>query len=121
MIKCGIFVRCSIDNEKYPRDFAIGKIKAVDEFSESVEVEFSDVTGIGVYYQKPENKKYNLYDVNHCKIRKGAIVIYQNRQYIVKASVWNKEDRLFYYYVQSETDNIEYLAETVLELSLIHI
>lgn len=117
MIKCGIFVRCSIDNEKYPRDFAIGKIKAVDEFSESVEVEFSDVTGIGVYYQKPENKKYNLYDVNHCKIRKGAIVTYQNRQYIVKASVWNKEDRLFYYYVQSETDNIEYLVETVLECS----
>ena len=37
-----MFVRCSIDNEKYPRDYAIGKVKAVNEFSELVDVELSN-------------------------------------------------------------------------------
>ena len=44
MIKSGMFVRCSIDNEKYPRDYAIGKVKAVNEFSELVDVEFNDIS-----------------------------------------------------------------------------
>ena len=33
LIKCGMFVRCAIDNEKYSRDYAIGKVKSVDDFS----------------------------------------------------------------------------------------
>ena len=53
MIKCGMFVRCAIDDEKYSRDYAIGKVKSVDDFSELVEVEFDDVTGVGIYYSKP--------------------------------------------------------------------
>lgn len=116
-MKCGMFVRCSIDNEKYPRDFAIGKIKAIDEFSELVEVEFYDITGIGLYYQKPENKRYGLNTLSHCKIRTGAIVKHKRKKCIVKASVLNKEDGLYYYYVQSENDTIEFVAETGLECS----
>lgn len=117
MIKCGMFVRCPIDNEKYARDYAVGKIKSINEFSERAEVEFFDITGVGIFYPRPENKEYNLYNISHCKIRTGAIVSYKKRKYIVKASVMNKEDGLYYYYVQSETDDIEYLTESVLECS----
>ena len=112
-----MFVRCSIDNEKYPRDFAIGKIKSVDKFSELVEVEFYDITGIGLYYKKPENKSYSINVISHCKIRTDAIVNCKRQKYMVKASIINKEDGLYYYYVQSETDKIECLAETALECS----
>lgn len=112
-----MFVRCSIDNEKYPRDFAIGKIKSVDEFSELVEVEFYDITGIGLYYPKPENKKYSINAISHCKIRTGATVNSKRKKFIVKAAIMNKEDGLYDYYVQSETDKIECLSETVLECS----
>ena len=65
LIKCGMFVRCPIDNEKYPRDYAIGKVKSIDEFSELVDVEFNDVTGISVFYPKPENKQYNINAVSN--------------------------------------------------------
>ena len=116
-MKCGIFVRCSIDNEKYSRDFAMGKIKAIDEISELVEVEFFDITGIGLYYQKPENKKYSLNDLSHCKIRTGAIVKHKLKKCIVKDSILNKEDGLYYYYVQDENDIIESVVETGLECS----
>ncbi len=116
-MKCGMFVRCLIDNEKYPRDFAIGKIKSFDEFSELAEVKFSDITGVGLYYQKPENKKYSLQSISHCRIRIGAIVNYRRKSYIIIAAIMNKEDGLYYYYLQSEMDKIEFLAETVLECS----
>lgn len=112
-----MFVRCSIDDEKYSRDYAIGKVKSIDEFSELLEIQFFDVTGIGDFYPKPENKQYSLHNVSHCKIRIGAIVKYKKTKYIVKASVIKKEDGLYYYYLQSETDKIECLPETVLECS----
>ena len=54
-----MFVRCPIDEEKYSRDYAIGKVKSIDEFSELVEIQFFDVTGIGEFYPKPDNKQYN--------------------------------------------------------------
>ena len=74
MITRGMFVRCAIDNEKYSRDYAIGKIKSVDDFSELMDVEFFDVTGVGVFYSKPENGKYGVNSVSRCKIRIGAQV-----------------------------------------------
>lgn len=112
-----MFVRCSIDDEKYSRDYAIGKVNSIDEFSELVEIQFSDVTGIGEFYPKPENMQYGIHSVSHCKIRIGAIVKYKKAKYVVKASVMKKEDGLYYYYLQSETDKIECLPETVLECS----
>lgn len=117
MIKSRMFVRCPIDEEKYSRDYAIGKVKSIDEFSELVEIQFFDVTGIGEFYPKPDNKQYNLHSVSHCKIRNGAIVKYKKARYTVKSSVKKKEDGLYYYYLQSESDQIECLSETVLECS----
>ena len=107
MLKCGMIVRCPIDDEKYSRDYAIGKVKSIDEFSELVEIQFYDVTGIGEFYPKPENKYYSFCAVSHCKIRVGALVRYKELKYIIKASVMKNEDGLYYYYLQSETDKIE--------------
>ncbi len=112
-----MFVRCAIDNEKYSRDYAIGKIRSIDEFSELAGIEFFDITGIGVFYPKPENKQYKIHSVSHCKIRTGATVKHKKEKYIVKSSFANKVDGLYYYYVQSENDNIECLSEAVLECS----
>lgn len=117
MLKCGMIVRCPIDDEKYSRDYAIGKVKSIDEFSELVEIQFYDVTGIGEFYPKPENKYYSFCAVSHCKIRVGALVRYKELKYIIKASVMKNEDGLYYYYLQSETDKIECFPETELECS----
>ena len=102
-----MFVRCSIDNEKYPRDYAIGKVKAVNEFSELVDVEFNDITGVGVFYPKPENRQYSINMVSHCKIRIGATIQYKRKKYEIKACKLNKNSGLYCYYIQSEEDIIE--------------
>lgn len=117
MIKIGMFVRCSIDNEKYPRDYAIGKVKAINEFSELVDVEFNDTTGVGVFYPKPENRQYKLDMVSHCKIRVGAAVQYKRKNYKVKACKLNKNSEMYCYYIQSEEDTIEYVPENLVECS----
>lgn len=117
MVTRGMFVRCPIDDEKYSRDYAIGKIKSVDDFSELVDVEFYDVTGVGVFYSKPENKEYSIANVSHSKIRIGAQVQYKRKKYEVKVCKKNTKDGLYYYYVQSQEDVIEYLPETMLECS----
>lgn len=112
-----MFVRCSIDNEKYPRDYAIGKVKAVNEFSELVDVEFNDITGVGVFYPKPENRQYSINMVSHCKIRIGATIQYKRKKYEIKACKLNKNSGLYCYYIQSEEDIIEYVPENLLECS----
>jgi len=112
-----MFVRCSIDNEKYPRDFAIGKVKAVDEFSELAEVEFNDITGVGVFYPRPENKQYNIKTVSHCKIRIGATIEYKSKKYVIKACKLNKDNGMYCYYMQSEEGTIEYAPENLLSCS----
>lgn len=117
MIKSGMFVRCSIDNEKYSRDYAIGKIKAVNEYSELVDVEFNDITGVGVFYPKPESKQYRLNMVSHCKIRMGATILYKRKKYKIKACKLNKNSGMYCYYIQSEEDTIEYVPENLLECS----
>lgn len=117
MILKGMFVRCAIDNEKFSRDFAIGKVKSVDEFSELINVEFYDVTGVGYFYPKPENRSYNSNRVYHCKIRIGAKVQHKAKSYEVKAYKINKETGMYSYYVQSSNDEIEFLPEYLLECS----
>ncbi len=117
MIKNGMFVRCAIDDEKFSRDYAIGKIKEIDEFSELVDIIFFDVNGVGKFYPKPKNKKYNVNKISHIKIRIGAIVKYKKTRYIVKALKLNKENGMYYYYIQSDEDLIEYVSESMLECS----
>ena len=76
-----MFVRCATDDEEFSRDFAIGKIKSINEFSELVYVEFFDICGVSVFYLKPENKEYYINKISHLKIRIGAIVKYEKEKY----------------------------------------
>lgn len=112
-----MFVRCSTDDEKFSRDFAIGKIKSINEFSELVYVEFYDICGVSMFYAKPESKNYNINKVSHLKIRIGSTVKYKEEKYVVKAYKKNKEDGMFYYYIQSNSDEIEYVPELDIETS----
>lgn len=112
-----MYVRCPIDNEKYHRDYVMGKVKDVDEFSELVNIEFFDITGVGVYYPKPDNRQYSVKSVSHCKIRLGAKVKYKKKMHVVKACKFDKNTGMYYYYLQSEDDIIEYLTESSLECS----
>ena len=112
-----MFVRCAIDNEEYARDYAMGKVKSINDFSELVGVEFYDITGVGVFYPKPENKQYSMDCVSHCKIRNGVTVQYKRKKYVIKDGRINKNDGLYYYYMKSEDDAIEYVPEAVLECS----
>lgn len=112
-----MFVRCAIDDEKYPRDYAIGKVKSVNKFSELVNVEFNDITGVGAFYPKPENKQYGINAVSHCKIRIGATIQYKRKKYVVKACKLNRETGMYCYYMQSEDDRIDYLPENLLKCS----
>lgn len=109
-----MFVRCPIDDEKYPRDYAIGKVINIDEFSELADVEFFDITGVGVFYPTPENKQYKLNEISHCKIRIGATVQCQKNKYVIKACKLNKGDGMYYYYLQAETGAITFLQEDLL-------
>lgn len=117
LIKNGMFVRCAIDNERHSRDYAIGKVKAIDEFSALADVEFDDVTGVSVYYPKPEDKRYNINTVSHCKIRIGATVQYERKKYVIKSCKLNTNNGMYYYYMQSEEDAIEYVPENLVECS----
>lgn len=110
-----MFVRCAIDDEEFSRDFAIGKVKSIDDFSEQAEIEFYDISGIGIYYPKPENKKYNISKLSHSKIHNGAIVKYKRAKYVVKACKLNKENGFYYYYIQSDDDLVEFVSEVLLE------
>lgn len=113
-----MFVRCPVDEDlDYPRDYAIGKVKSIDEFNELVEVQFFDVTGVSVFYPKPKDQEFRLDSINHLKVKIGAKVLYQNSHYLVKALNKNKEDDLYYYYLQSQNDEIVFVPETELSVS----
>ena len=53
-----MFVRCSIDDEKYSRDYAIGKVKSIDEFSELLEIQLLEIS---TQNQKTSNIVYTMY------------------------------------------------------------
>ena len=112
-----MYVRCAIDDEEFSRDFALGKVRSVDKFSELAKVEFYDINGVGQFYPKPDNRDYNLNKISHLKIRIGAIVKYKNAFYEIKACKRNKESGMYCYYIQSANDEINYVPESNLETS----
>jgi len=117
MFSNGMFVRCAIDEKKYARDFAIGKIKSVDEFSEIAEVEFFDVTGVGIFYKKPENRQYDFNSISRCKIRVGAQVLYRKKIHEIKECKRSAKDGCYFYFLQSEAGGVGYVSESELQCS----
>ena len=117
MITEGMYVRCPIDEEKYVRDFALGKVIAFDDFTELAEIEFFDTNEIGVFYQKPENCKIKVNKISHSKIRNGSNILYKKRKYTIKGCRKNKDTGKYYYYLQSPDDVVELVSESLIEAS----
>jgi len=117
MLKEKMYVRCAIDVEhpEDPRDFILGKIISINDFSETAAVEFYDLIGIHDYYQIPEDMDMSLSRLQHCKIQNGAIVEYNGVKYRIADGYLNKDDMYYYYYLISEN----YIAIKVSEKSLI--
>lgn len=118
-IKINMFVRCSIDNESIenPREFALGKVIDLNEFSKECIINFYDVNNIRVYYPNiPISLKISTSELRRCKIRIGAIVEYQQKKYIVKEFEENpNNDGYYYYYIASQTnDDIILVSENLL-------
>lgn len=108
----GEIVRCPIDyNEDFHRDFAIGKIISVNEDEKKVRIEFFDTNNVVEYYDKPEIKEISLSQVNKTKLNNNAKVLYNNEVMVVKACKYNKVDKLYYYYIQSNNGYIHYVSE----------
>lgn len=108
-----MYVRCSVDprGEEFPRYFCMGKINDINSASETAEVTFHDVDGIGEYYDKPEDREYSFKQMQHAKINGGSLVIYNNLKAIVQASVLC-EDGYYYYYILTNNDEVLYVCET---------
>lgn len=117
MLQRGMYVRCAIEDEVYPRDFALGRIKSINEFTELASIEFFDVNGISVFYEKPENGDYAISKLSHLKIRVGAKVFYCKEEYEVKAYKMNSEDGYYYYYLMSENNDIKLVSEKEIVVS----
>ena len=68
----------------------------------NVDVEFYDVTGVGMFYQKPENRQYNINTVIHCRIRIGATIESKRTRYVIKAYILDKDTGMYFYYLQEK-------------------
>ena len=115
-----MFVRCSIEpNEENPRYFAMGQILAIDSFAEKVDVVFYDVTGVTEYYPLPGRAEYSWNYVTHVSVAKNAKVMYAGDLCVVKASVLNKDDGFYYYYLQTPASKILFVCETEIQASFV--
>ena len=110
-----MYVRCSVDpqGEEYPRYFCTGQINSINNSSETAEVVFHDVDGIGEYYEKPVNREYSFKQMQHVQINNGSVVVYEGRKVVIKASLL-REDGYYYYYITTKNDENVYVCETEL-------
>ena len=101
MLKPGMYVRCPIDSEdmEHPRDFAIAKIKQIDEMANKAKVAFHDLYHISKFYHVPTEYEYPLRKLVHAQIHRDAIVRYSQAEYRVRACANPKEEGAYSYYI----------------------
>ena len=77
-LKEKMYVRCPIIEVNHifdSRDYIIGQIISIDDFSEKVTVKFSDPFGYRSFYDDiPDKQEYPLSMVTHCELYKGTKV-----------------------------------------------
>jgi len=103
MLNKQMYVRYATDFEypENPRDFILGKIIELNDFSETASLEFYDYIGISQYYQVPEKMECSYSKLQHCKIQNGTIVRYNASYYLIQDGFLNEEDSYYYYYLIS--------------------
>lgn len=110
-----MYVRCPIEDFENPRNFIIGKILEVDDFTENVIVLFLDPFGFKNYYVNiPEKAELPYNYVKRCTLHRESYVTYENRRYTVLSTI--KEDEWYYYYLKEAlTNNVIKVREDVVE------
>lgn len=111
MLKVNMYVRCPIDGtlETNSREFLLGKINSIDEFSETAVVEFLDCNDVTRFYPDLFDQKTMSFfsrNISRCRIKNGAKVRICNDYYFVKAYYKNLNDEYFYYYLQDYQGHI---------------
>lgn len=84
MLEKGMYVRCPMDQLEDARSFVCGKIKEVNQFTETITVEFEDPFGFRAYYENiPLEMEYSYVSVMRCFAPRDTVVEYLNARFIV--------------------------------------
>lgn len=113
----GMYIRCPIAEFDDPRNFIVGRIIQVDDFTENVTVAFLDPFGFRNYYENIPEKAELPYDyVKRCTLHRESYVIYRGNRYKILSAL--KEDEWYYYYLKEEfTDKVIKVREDVIDAS----
>lgn len=96
-----MYIRCPIAEFDDPRNFIVGRIIQVDDFTENVTVAFLDPFGFRNYYENIPEKAELPYDyVKRCTLHRESYVIYRGNRYKILSAL--KEDEWYYYYLKEE-------------------
>lgn len=114
-----MYIRCPIAEFDDPRNFIVGRIIQVDDFTENVTVAFLDPFGFRNYYENIPEKAELPYDyVKRCTLHRESYVIYRGNRYKILSAL--KEDEWYYYYLKEEfTDKVIKVREDVIDAPLI--
>lgn len=101
-----VYVRCPILDREYlfdPRDFIVGRIVSVDEYAEQLTVHFFDPFGYRQYYESiPEEHPYAVSMVERCELLRGTKIRIGKENGVIICRE-NKENDMWYYYVQLDS------------------
>ena len=92
-----MYVRCPVDIDypSEPRDFLLGKIKSIIDYTETAVVEFFDIQGLNQYYNMPSSIEVSLTKLRHVKIERGCFAKYKGSVYQVVEAELNKENEYY--------------------------
>ena len=89
-----MYIRCPIAEFDDPRNFIVGRIIQVDDFTEHVTVAFLDPFGFRNYYENIPEKAELPYDyVKRCTLHRESYVIYRGNRYKILSAF--KEDEWY--------------------------
>ena len=128
MLKEGMYVRCSIDEEdpEEPRLYITGQIYDTNRESGTIEVKFYDLDNIRKYYDFiPRTKMYVNSDLLHCKLHRGSRVRVRGKKWIAwLLDFAERDDEGFNrYYVEIDDGSGKHLkkiSEYFLEIGFNH-
>lgn len=113
-----MYVRCPIIDREYPldpRQFIMGQIEKVDDFTDTVSVVFNDPFKYREYYaEMPERQVYPKDAVNRCELFSGSKVLYGSRSATILKSVFNRDGYCDYYIQLNDTKKILRVKESEL-------
>ena len=109
-----MYVRCSVDTDypSEPRDFLLGKIKSINDYTETALVEFFDIQGLNQYYNMPSDVEVSLSRLRHAAIERGSTGKYNDSFYQVVGAELNKDDEYYYYYLLDDEKQVIKVSES---------